>query len=100
MTPAMMRRENGAGARRSAAPKHANLEWLSAFKWIGTATGVCGATLIALNIGGVGYGFALFLMSSLLWATVGWIQRERSLLVLQIAFTIINVLGLWRWTVA
>jgi hypothetical protein len=71
---------------------------LSAVKWIGTAAGVSGATLIALNLGVVGYGFALFLISSLIWSGVGWIHREPSLLVLQLAFTIINVVGLWRWT--
>ena len=68
-------------------------------KWIGTAAGVAGATLIALNLGAEGYGFVLFLVSSLIWSTVGWVQREPSLLVLQIAFTAINVVGIWRWSV-
>jgi hypothetical protein len=66
-------------------------------KWIGTVCGVTGATLIALNLGVVGCGFALFLVSSLSWGAVGLVQREPSLIVLQSAFTIINVLGLWRW---
>jgi nicotinamide riboside transporter PnuC len=69
-------------------------------KWLGTAAGVCGATLIALNLGAVGYGFALFLISSLLWCAVGFAQREPSLVVLQTAFTAINIVGLWRWTMA
>jgi hypothetical protein len=43
------------------------------------------------------YGFTLFLLSSLLWAWVGWMHRETSLVVLQSAFTIINVVGLFRW---
>lgn len=71
---------------------------LRAAKWIGTAAGISGATLIALNLGAVGYGFALFLISSLIWSTVGWVQRELSLLVLQITFTAINLVGLWRWS--
>lgn len=69
-------------------------------KWLGTAAGVCGATLIALNLGAVVYGFALFLISSLLWCAVGFAQREPSLVVLQSAFTAINLIGIWRWTVA
>ena len=72
---------------------------LAAAKWIGTAAGVSGATLFALNLGVVGYGFMLFLVSSLLWTAVAWVQREASLLVLQIAFTTINVAGIWRWMV-
>lgn len=70
---------------------------LNAAKWVGTAAGVSGAALIALNVGMVVQGFALFLISSVLWAAVGWLQREPSLLVLQGAFTAINVLGLCRW---
>jgi len=102
MTHAVIRGENGPAARRNAAPKHAhaNSGWLSALKWIGTAAGVCGATLIALNLGAVGYGFALFLVSSMVWGSIGVVQREPSLIVLQSAFTAINVVGLWRWTAA
>ena len=70
---------------------------LTPAKWIGTATGIAGAVLIALNLGVVAYGFGLFLASSLLWAWVGWMHRETSLVVLQSAFTIINVVGLLRW---
>ncbi|MBI4968217.1 MAG: hypothetical protein HZC25_08885 [Rhodospirillales bacterium] len=66
-------------------------------KWIGTASGVAGALIIALNLGVVAYGFMLFLVSSVLWAIVGWVQREAALVVLQGAFTLINVLGIVRW---
>jgi hypothetical protein len=47
-------------------------------KWIGTGAGVSGATLIALNLGVVGYGLVLFLVSSLLWAAVGFAQRDQA----------------------
>ena len=70
---------------------------LGAAKWIGTGAGVPGAILIALNLGIVVYGFALFLLSSLLWGSVALVQREPSLAVLQGAFTAINLLGIWRW---
>lgn len=70
---------------------------LNTIKWTGTAAGVSGAMLIALNLGIVGYGFALFLVSSLLWLAAAVAQRETSLVVLQGTFTAINVLGLWRW---
>jgi hypothetical protein len=73
--------------------------FLAPAKWIGTATGVAGAVLIALNIGIVGTGFWLFLASSVLWSLVAWIQREPSLIVLQAAFTIINLIGIYRWAI-
>jgi hypothetical protein len=72
---------------------------LRAAKWIGAGAGISGAVLIALNLGVVGYGFVLFLASSLLWSVVGLVQREPSLVVLQGAFTAINVMGVYRWTV-
>jgi hypothetical protein len=50
-----------------------------------------------LNLGVVGYGFLLFLVSSLLWTAAGVAQREPSLVVLQGAFTAINVPGIYRW---
>jgi uncharacterized membrane protein len=72
---------------------------LLAAKWIGTAAGVLGAILIALDLGRVfvWYGYWLFLVSSVLWAAVGVIQSEPSLVVLQLTFTAINLLGLRRW---
>ena len=73
--------------------------WLSVAKWFGTLCGIAGATMIALNLGVVVYGFALFFVSSVLWGVVGLIQREPSLVVLQSVFTVVNVLGLWRWAV-
>jgi uncharacterized membrane protein len=73
------------------------MHWLSSAKWIGTITGVAGAVVIALNFGFVIYGFYLYLISSVLWSVVGWVQREASLFVLQGAFTAINILGIYRW---
>lgn len=72
---------------------------LAAAKWVGTGAGIAGAVLIALNLGIVVYGFGLFLVSSVLWTAVGWVQREPSLTLLQTAFTVINVMGVYRWTV-
>lgn len=71
---------------------------LRTVKWLGTATGIAGALIIAMNLGLVVAGFVLFLVSSILWSVVSWVQREPSLLVLQVTFTVINVLGIYRWT--
>jgi hypothetical protein len=71
--------------------------WLSGVKRFGSACGIAGATMIALNLGLVIYGFGLFLVSSLLWSVIGWLQREMSLVVLQGTFMIINIVGIYRW---
>jgi hypothetical protein len=70
---------------------------LTAAKWTGTATGVTGAIIIALNLGLVVPGFSLFLISSLLWPLIGWVQREINLFVLQGTFSFINIVGIYRW---
>ena len=71
---------------------------LAPAKWIGTGAGVLGAILIALNIGLVAGGFALFLVSAVFWTWVAWVQRETSLVILQSAFLVIDSMGLYRWT--
>ena len=69
-------------------------------KWIGTIFGVVGAALIALNIAVSGWGFVLFLVSSVSWTVAGVMMRENSLILLNVVFTAINLLGIYRWLIA
>ena len=73
---------------------------LPALKWVGTLTGIAAGCLIALNISISGWGFAIFLVSSLSWGTAAFLMGETSLLLLQGVFTIINALGIYRWLIA
>jgi len=66
-------------------------------KWVGSITGLAGATLIAANVQGSGWGFALFLASSLAWMAAAHRMRELSLLILNAGFTAANILGVCRW---
>ncbi len=70
---------------------------LSNLKWLGTMAGIAGAGLIALNIPVSGWGFTLFLASSVSWGTAAILMRESSLVLLQAAFTFINIIGIYRW---
>ncbi len=72
---------------------------LSALKWLGTAAGITGAVLIALNIGGtiVGIGFVFFAVSALSWVIAGWRMGELSLVAMHGVFLAINLVGVWRW---
>lgn len=71
--------------------------WLTVLKWIGTATGIIGASIVALNIDAVGIGFIFFAVSSATWAYAGWVHREMSLLVLQVVFLAIDLMGIYNW---
>ena len=83
----------------STAAIHRNHSWLGPAKWTGTLAGIGGAILIALNMDVSGYGFLLFLASSLLWCAAGVVQRDDSLILLQGTFVIINIIGIYRWLV-
>ena len=72
---------------------------LSLAKWAGTVFGVTGASLIALNLPISGWGFLLFLVSSVSWTVAGVMMREHSLILLNAVFTVINVLGIYRWLI-
>ena len=69
----------------------------SYLKWIGTLSGMGGAFMIALNIPQSYLGFFAFLMSSICWMSAGLRMREPSIWSLQLVFTFINVLGIYRW---
>jgi len=72
-------------------------EILPSLKWLGTVAGILGALLIAANILISGWGFVLFLVSSLSWTAAGLVMRDRPLVALNATFTAINVLGIVRW---
>ncbi len=66
-------------------------------KWFGTATGIAGALMVALHIPLSGLGFILLWMSSMSWTVAGRVLREPSIVTLNVVFTAINVIGMYRW---
>jgi hypothetical protein len=77
-------------------------EWrdlMTAIKWFGTVTGVVGAVILALNIPISGWGWVLFAVSAAAWTTAGLVMREYSLAILQGAFLLVDLLGIWRWLI-
>ena len=76
---------------------HAGSPLMAALKWFGTITGVAGALVLALHIPISGWGWVLFAASALAWTTAGLAMREYSLAVLQGAFLVVDLLGIWRW---
>ena len=73
---------------------------LTFLKWFGTALGVCGALVIALNIPISGWGFVAFLISSVSWTIAGVLMKEPSIVILQVTFTAVNLIGIYRWLIA
>jgi len=67
------------------------------FEMIGAICGVSGAVLVSLNIPQSKYGFMLFLVSSILLGVVSWQRNMRYLLIMQMVFLGINIVGVVRW---
>ena len=67
------------------------------FEMIGAICGVAGAVLVSLNIPQSKYGFALFLISSILLGIVSWQRKMQYLLTMQMVFLGINIVGVVRW---
>lgn len=72
---------------------------LSFLEWGGCASGVLGSLLLALNNRFSGFGFVLFIVSNLCWASFAILTGTGGLLLQQCFFTATSVLGIWKWLV-
>ena len=70
---------------------------LTSLKWIATLFGVVGAILVALNNGHQFLGFVFFTISSSSWVYLGAKMKENSLVLLNIVFTVIDIIGLFSY---
>ncbi len=69
-------------------------------QWLGCATGVAGALLLALNNKHSGWGFVLFLISNCFWLVFGLETGAPGLVARQIIFTGTSLLGIYKWLLA
>ena len=67
------------------------------FGWFGTITAITGGTLVALNIDISKFGYIFFLVSSMSWFTQAKENNDNALMIVNIFFFFINILGLFRW---
>lgn len=63
-----------------------------------TVTGVTAALLMALNLNMFVLAYTLFIVSSILWAIYAWRNNNRQLLIMNVIFTTINLVGLVRFS--
>ena len=68
------------------------------FGWLGTATGIAGGVLIALNSPLYSkFGFIFFLLSASSWFIQGYKNRDYPLMLLNCVFVVIDILGIYSW---
>lgn len=67
--------------------------------WIATAATIAAASMTAANLGSriTGYGFAVFLAGSICWLFFGLVSGQPALVWTNVALTILNIFGIWRW---
>ena len=71
--------------------------WIRVAEWVGVAGGIAGAVLIAANVSISGWAYVPFLIGSVLLLIVFHMRRRWAQVALWAAYTIINILGLYRW---
>ncbi len=70
-------------------------------RWSAAASGIVAAIIVALNLGRriTGAGFVVFTWSSISWIVAAYLENLPSLMTLNVALTIINLLGVYRWLI-
>jgi len=73
-------------------------KWITIFEFTGSALAIIYALLIASNTGNELLGFALLLISALLFAGWALIDKRWAFLALQFFYAISAIIGLIRWS--
>ena len=70
-------------------------------RWLAAATAVVAAVIVAARFAPrvTGYGFVVFLASSVLWVAIGLLEDKLALVFQNIVLTAINAYGVYRWLI-
>lgn len=69
------------------------------FQWIGAITGIAGSLLLALKIRISHFAWICYLISNFFWIIFSIQIEANGLLTMQIFYTIISLIGLWKWVI-
>jgi len=73
---------------------------LNQIKWLGCWISIGSAILLAFNIPDVSqYAFIGYLVGSIMWIYIGIAMNEKSLVYMNIVYTVINVIAIISWIV-
>ncbi|WP_439539522.1 hypothetical protein [Sphingomonas sp.] len=81
--------------------KGATMELLDILKWFASISGIIAAFMVSLDNGRrvTGWGFALFVASSIAWISGALIQGEEALLSQNAVLFGINIFGVYRYLI-
>jgi len=66
-------------------------------EWFGSITGIIGAIWLSLNMSTSRWAYPFFLSSSLVLLLWAFLQNHEGILWQQSVFTVINIIGIYRW---
>ena len=69
----------------------------NAWGWFGTVTGITGSLLVALNFELSKFGYIFFMASAISWTIQGAKNNDNSLVLLNVVFVCVNMLGIYHW---
>ena len=74
---------------------------LDFMKWFASITGIVAALMVSLDLGRkiTGYGFVIFVFSSIAWITDGLLQKEGALGTQNAVLLAINIFGVYRYLI-
>ena len=78
--------------------KSRNQKLIRIFETTGSVLAMAYALLIASNTGNEILGFTLLLISALLFAAWGWLDKRWAFLILQFFYATSAIIGLVRWS--
>lgn len=69
--------------------------------YLAMGSGIIAAIMVSANAGRrvTGYGFAVFLLSSLAWIAYAFLGRDQPLIIQNGVLAVINLLGVYRWLI-
>lgn len=63
-------------------------------------TGVLGAVLMSANISYSGYAYLFWLVSSVAWILYGKAENNENIMLMNMVFTLLNLIGIYRWIIS
>lgn len=66
-------------------------------QWIGAATGLCGALLLAMKVPASRYGFVAYAVSNAAWLGYGVLAGVPGMVAMQLGFLVTTVIGVRNW---
>jgi hypothetical protein len=70
-------------------------------RWVASAVTMCAGLVLAARARArlIGSAFVVLTLGSLIWIAIGYMNREYALMAQNIALTVINIFGIYRWLI-